>query len=653
MISRQQMPPEILARLEERVSANGFFGVLGVVGQPANAAAIRREVRLANETRYEAHTYGTRLRQPTTDNANLSGIAIDRTLALDERGFRVLEKGERVDPRKSVFKTCPVSGRSVEVPASEDGTPPPIDDSTPAVEIAGEIHYLCDGGHIHALAEGGSGGPTKPTTTITTTLSTGVRTVLYMRVAFPETRKEPQTEAAAYEMMRQVNDFMVESSYGNIYLLATVTPLVVLPRTEAWYNGGGGDEYVLQTDAQLAARRLGYDTASYDHDIVAYNGGPGTFGGLGYVGSKGIWLRSITVGIACHELGHNFGLWHANFWDTGGKSAIGSGVNVEYGNIFDSMGPATAGDKHFNANHKSQLNWLPKQSFVHQAYASGTYRIHAFDQPRLDPMNRYAIAITKDGGREYWAEFRQKSFGGNKWVRDGILLNWKTWTDSNGGAQLLDATPGSPDDRNDATVVIGRTFSDPESGIHITPIGKGGTTPESMEVVVNIGPFTGDQPPTASVNASTLDASISTPVDLTVTASDPDGDALSYAWDFGDRTFSNTNSAAVSKSWSSAGEYVVRCVVSDMKGHTASDSVVVRVGSPATFRVSGQITLDGQPLADVQISNGFTGSNYVGTFTDSDGNYTIAGLSAGNVTITPALYGHTFAEDQSLRHGLC
>ena len=81
-----------------------------------------------------------------------------------------------------------------------------------------------------------------------------------------------------------------------------------------------------------------------------------------------------------------------------------------------------------------------------------------------------------------------------------------------------------------------------------------------------------------------------------------------------------------------------------MKGHTASDSAVVRVGSPSTFRVSGQITLDGLPLADVQVSNGLTGSNYVGTFTDSDGSYTIAGLSAGNVTITPALYGHTFAE---------
>ena len=114
-----------------------------------------------------------------------------------------------------------------------------------------------------------------------------------MRVAFPETRKDPQTETAAYDMMRQVNDFMVESSYGNIYLLSTITPLLVMPRTEAWYNGGGGDEFDLRADAQNVARALGYDTNQYDLDIIVYSGGPGSFGGLGYVGGKGVWLKSI------------------------------------------------------------------------------------------------------------------------------------------------------------------------------------------------------------------------------------------------------------------------------------------------------------------------------------------------------------------------
>jgi hypothetical protein len=42
------------------------------------------------------------------------------------------------------------------------------------------------------------------------------------------------------------------------------------------------------------AKLLGYDSGQYDLDVVVYTGGPGTFGGLGYVGSRGIWLKSLT-----------------------------------------------------------------------------------------------------------------------------------------------------------------------------------------------------------------------------------------------------------------------------------------------------------------------------------------------------------------------
>ena len=54
---------------------------------------------------------------------------------------------------------------------------------------------------------------------IPATISTGARSVLYLRLAFPDVLLEPQTENAAHDMMRQVNDWFVESSYGNCYLL--------------------------------------------------------------------------------------------------------------------------------------------------------------------------------------------------------------------------------------------------------------------------------------------------------------------------------------------------------------------------------------------------------------------------------------------------
>ncbi len=650
MVVLQALPAAIVARLEERVNANAFYGVLGVTPDPDAPALdeppIRREVRLDDGTRYEAYVYGKRTTQPTTEHADVNGIAIDKVIALDERRLRVLEAGERPDLGKAIFYVCPISGKTVVVKKTDDGAPPPIDASTPAVEVGGEIHYICDCGHIHAVEEGlvaaeGGSGPVKPTGSIATSQSTGVRTVLYMRVTFPETNLQPQSEAEAYDLMRQVNDFMVESSYGSVYLLTTVTPLLVMPHSKAWYESGGGSEYDVRSDAQAAALALGYDWNQYDHDVTAYTGGPGTFSGLGYVGSKGIWLRSRSVGVAAHEFGHNFGLWHANFWNTNDKTSIGSGSNLEYGNSFDTMGPANAGDYHFNAAHKTRLDWLAQQTFVTQVTQSGRYRIFAFDQPRLDPANRYSMRIRKDSQREYYAEFRQKSFGENAWVRDGILLNWAPWSGSNGsngGSQLIDTTPGTPGGRTDAAITIGRTFSDFESGIHITPIGKGGTVPESMDVVVNVGTFPGNRPPTLTVNASASNAPSNTPINFTANASDPDGDALSYAWDFGDSTFSNTNSQSVSKTWAS-GDYVVRCVVSDMKGQTASDSVAVHVGNNTNFRVSGKVTLGGQPLANVIVS---TSTGSVGAITDSDGTYTIGGLYAQDISLTATLGGYTF-----------
>ena len=649
MAVRQQLPAQIVTLLEDRVSARGFYGVLGVVGAPESEAPVRREVRIEGQPRYRAFVFGRRERQPTRESIAVSGIAVDRDLALDERPLRVLEKGEVPEAGKPVVETCPVSGKTTAVTRVE-GALPPITRDTPAVEIGGTIHYLCDGGHIREVEEGlvaqegASGGAAKPTTTITSTQSTGVRSLLYMRVAFPESNREPQTETAAYDMMRQVNDWFVETSFGNVYLVTTITPLIILPRTEAWYTAGtGGDEYDVRADAQAVARLMGYDTNQYDLDIVVYTGGPGSFGGLGYVGGKGTWLKSISVGVACHELGHNFGVWHANYWNTGGASVIGAGSNSEYGNSYDTMGSASAGDLHFNANFKAQLKWLPEQSFVHNVTSSGMYRIFAFDQGRLDPGNRYALKVAKDSDREYWAEFRQRSLSSNKWTKDGILLNWSPWLSSASGTHLLDTTPGSPDDKTDAAVVIGRTYSDFESGIHITPIGKGGTVPESMDVVVNVGAFPGNAAPDLAVNASASAVATGVAVIFTAAAGDPDGDTLSYAWDFGDKTFSNTNSPAVSKSWSTAGDYTVRCVASDMKGGTASRTVLVRVGSPGTFRVSGVITQGGQPVANVRVHNGLIGTSYRGSYTDSDGSYVISGLASGSYTFGAALEGYTFA----------
>src|SRR5439155_18221908 len=153
------------------------------------------------------------------------------------------------------------------------------------------------------------------------------------------------------------------------------------------------------------------------------------------------------------------------------------------------------------------------------------------------------------------------------------------------GAELLDTAPTSPDGKTDSALLIGRTFSDSSAGVHITPIGKGGTVPESLDVVVNLGTFPGNGAPTLTINASLTSVAVGSPVTFTASASDPNGDTLAYFWDFDDKTY-GLNTAAPSKSWNIAGEYVVRCVASDMKGATASRWVVITVEKQNVFRIS-------------------------------------------------------------------
>src|SRR5262249_28068038 len=143
--------------------------------------------------------------------------------------------------------------------------------------------------------------------------------------------------------------------------------------------------------------------------------------GLGYVGAAGVWLRNyFTPGVAGHELGHNYGLNHANFWDTSGQSIIGTGTSVEYGDIYDTMGSANAGPNHFNASYKNLLNWL-KPTETLTVTSNGVYRIYPHDDTNSTGLR--GLKIVRSSTTNYWVEFRQK-FSGNPWLMNGAGIRW-------------------------------------------------------------------------------------------------------------------------------------------------------------------------------------------------------------------------------------
>jgi len=99
---------------------------------------------------------------------------------------------------------------------------------------------------------------------------------------------------------------------------------------------------------------------------------------------------------------------------------------------------------------------------------------------------------------------------------------------------LLDTTPGSADGKNDSAIVLGHTFSDSVSGIHITPLRKLGTQPESVEIAVYKGSFTNNHPPSVKLSASATSVGVNGTLNFSAEASDPDGaeETLAYAWGF-------------------------------------------------------------------------------------------------------------------------
>lgn len=626
--TRAHLTRAIVERLETPVCGTGDFEVLIPFPAPGERAEVLRFVTLCGK-RYHAYVYGRRTRQQTKFGVPLHGIALDGLLALHESPLQV---GVPETPSGARGEGAPLATRRLSVCIG--GESRVVDTRAEALALERDLIAREDApGPFAGAAE------SRQTQAVAKSAWTeGAKKLLFLRVDFSDEPGAPIADAAADTLMQDTAGFFLENSYGKMTLSCTVTPVLRMPQTGAFYATTGGTGQ-LQADARAAAKALGaaFDTKNFDFDAVATNGVFG-WNGLGMLGAKGLWINNqITLGVLAHELGHNLGLEHANGWITNDLSVIGaSGYHGEYGDVFDMMGGQGTAQKHFNAHFKSKLGWLPA-AHVTTVNSSGTYRIFAYDQSLGGAQG--ALKIKKDT-RDYWVSFRQQITTIPS-LMNGAEVHWSPWSLSNGGTHLLnmrlDPVTGTDDDR---PLPIGMTFSDTEDGIHITPVGKGGTNPESLDVVVILGDFPNNFPPTLSLGASAASAAVGQSLDFTATASDPDVDALAYYWDFGDKTY-GPSSAGVSKSWTAQGHYIVRCVASDMRGGQASAWVVVTVGSPAAVhQVTGHVYDQfSRPVEGVRVNPGFFSAARAPT--DSTGQYVLLYPFSSSVTPSASKPGYT------------
>ena len=713
---RKELPANILGEIEYPVSSRGDFRPIyykPLPGRESEVPPTAYEVTI-NKEKYETFTFGGRLIQPAHNNAYVHGVAItelaakkpNTTLDLEE------EKSDRVGTRllalnaKPARKLAPDESRALARKDAYCGiSRKPLDssDNTTFLQFAENYYSFCDPGHADQFNEmlgmahnqiwashGGGDGEVIPTIGNPGAIPTrprdqGIFKLLYIRVSFADDPVPPQSDDGAYATVQGNNRYFNEGSYGTVWWETKVTPIVRLPQRKHYYGEKNG---ALLSDAVTGAAALGYFLEGSFYYVLCNTMPQYDFGGI----SSGILNGS--PGALSHELGHNFGLPHANFWQPEGRvlgppqltnnypidpdslighndinapfptSNTGGEPSQEYGNQHDVMG---SGPGHFSAMFKNRMNWLP-DNFIHHATSSSTNRLYAFDTPHISEGRIYAIRGHKDYQKEFWISYRQ-GFPDNQWFSNGVEVDWNLGVNSRGFGTIignnvmLDTTPDTTHGKQDAALVVGRTLRDTAADIFITPVAIGGG-PDAwdkwIDVVVERGPFRDNQPPTVSMEASALTVSTGAVVSFTATAQDPDGNSLAYYWDFGDYSF-GTNGPVQSKQFVAPGRYVVRCEVSDLKGGVASAHVVVVVGNPTTYTISGRVLdIYGNPVQGVRVHNSGvkpatpapvadgtttnTAVTNIGTYrygyTDSQGYYIIGNIPPGTYTNRAFAFGY-------------
>ncbi|MGZ4967651.1 MAG: hypothetical protein ACXV97_10780, partial [Chthoniobacterales bacterium] len=426
---RDRLPPEILAQMETPVAGVGNFNVFGAIralnGPPVEP--ITREVEL-NGQRYRTYVFGRGSSAITQKNIFLRGVAVDDELALDEASaFSPNELSSTLGNQNVLIIRVDFSDLPGDPQCSFCG-------SNPIIYTAGYVQNFAD---------------------------------------------------------TQIAPFYQQSSYGATSLTnTTTTKLYRMPQTAAYYATNGADDQ-LHTDAETAAS-ADFTLANFQKVIVLFSSlgaipnSQITYGGQANIGGPDVWINGeFDFRIVAHELGHTFGLFHANVWQVSdGNPISATGTSVEYADPYDTMGTNAANDTRvdFNAWFKSRLGWISPAS-IQEVTASGTYRVYNFDDANATGI--LGLTIRKDHTRNYWVTCRRK-FTDNASMEHGAYVFWGYNVLHT--SDLLDmTTPGI--NLQDAALALGAQFSDADALITIKPIAEGGTPPHNyLDVAITLVP---------------------------------------------------------------------------------------------------------------------------------------------------------------------
>lgn len=600
--ARRELPAAVLAELERWVEGRGGLEVQVKCGPEVRPAdQLTRNVRVGGEN-FRTFVYGRRLGQTTKYDLPIHGVAVDGKLALHSSPVRQLEPGE-VQARGLAANAIHLeTGGEVAFAAhAQDAF---------AVEAkmlqreAGLGAYpragqLAAGQLPAGLPPGTAAFPPTPGHTL------GLKRILIIRVDFSDDPGGPFdlqsgqtiTVANITSVMNTVNQFFRDNSQNQTSIATTVLPAVLrLPQTKAAYNAL--DPMAdLRLDALALARTYDqqngntgqFNPDTYDWDSTVFsNIGVGAFSGfagLAFVGAKGMVVQGVfDLRTLAHELGHNYGLRHANRWDVTGINPIDpTGTQLDYGDDYDMMGGnPTDQSIHFNEWFKAYLGWLSAANW-RTAPTGGVYRLFRHDHVTASGIRGITVGQTND--RAYWLGFRRNlstytanGSAATNFLANGLEIRWGmqapgiTSDMPSEGSRLLNFTPATTNFTRHP-LPIGQTFTDPNFNLSITPLGVGGTSPNEfidLNVSYSTPPVTITQGPTNL----TVFAGSTVNFNVAVTGGGP----ITYQWTFNGVNIpgaTSSNYTIVGVTTNQGGTYLVR--VTNPGGTVNSQPAVLTV----------------------------------------------------------------------------
>lgn len=342
--------------------------------------------------------------------------------------------------------------------------------------------------------------PTQVASAATENVSVGVFLLNWL----DDTHQDTTVEVAYNNMFtetRSVKAFFEDTSYGKVTLSGDVFGwyTVNYNKADSYCN-----EFAWRNDTNAQAIAEGHDPASYDVRIYVWDEG-----GCGYTGKTegtniyiGVVGSSLYGSIISHELGHYFGVGHANTYTCQDK--YGNQVSLPlnrgdtctqntYQDAYDVMGNSSYAT--MNAIHRTMLGWLPPEN-TQIVESAGTYTIlplewktsgvqqlevHQVAKGRDNPL-AFCLEVRQSYG---WDQFNETSSYGIPWAVNGIHIHYapnchQGWSFGSNNTFMIDTTPyvntypGAA--RFDFPLPVGQTLSGTGVNIKTLSIGPNGAT---------------------------------------------------------------------------------------------------------------------------------------------------------------------------------